>query len=249
MSKVRMIKTKFWEDNYSIDLDPIEKLLFLYLLTNPMTNVCGVYELPLRRMAFDTGIDKEMVSKILNRFSIDNKIYYLKNWVYVVNFMKHQIYNKNMEIGAKKVFDELPEEIALEIAKIETITEPFGRVRYESRKPEPEPELEYNIREPLKTQIKNYKNKDKFSPSMIEDFIRHWSETVVKGKDKGKELWQTKTSWSIGGRLATWKKRSEVFDRKNFKQPVSEDPKERPREAGINTGRGFISFEDIAKNK
>jgi hypothetical protein len=67
MAKQRYINTKFWRDSYIEDLDPTEKLLFLYLLTNPDTNICGVYELPLKIIAADTGIDKEMVKKLLNR--------------------------------------------------------------------------------------------------------------------------------------------------------------------------------------
>ena len=35
MAKQRYINTKFWRDSYIEDLDPIEKLLFLYLLSNP----------------------------------------------------------------------------------------------------------------------------------------------------------------------------------------------------------------------
>ena len=56
-----MVNTKFWDDTYIVTLDPIEKLLYLYFLTNPLTNICGIYEIQLRRVAFDTGIDKEVV--------------------------------------------------------------------------------------------------------------------------------------------------------------------------------------------
>ena len=41
--KHRYIKTKFWDDSYIIELNPHEKLLFLYLITNPLTNIAGVY--------------------------------------------------------------------------------------------------------------------------------------------------------------------------------------------------------------
>ena len=67
MAKLRSINTHFWDDNYIVELDPIEKLMFLYLITNPLTTIAGAYELPLRRIAFDTGIDREMVVKILDR--------------------------------------------------------------------------------------------------------------------------------------------------------------------------------------
>ena len=63
-----MINTRFWIDDYISHLDPTEKLMFLYFLTNPLTDICGVYEIPLKNIALDTGIDKEMVEKIIKRF-------------------------------------------------------------------------------------------------------------------------------------------------------------------------------------
>ncbi len=55
LAKQRIVNTKFWDDSYITRLTPTEKLLFLYLITNPLTNISGVYELPLKRVAFDTG--------------------------------------------------------------------------------------------------------------------------------------------------------------------------------------------------
>ena len=90
MAKQRIINTKFWSDGYILDLDPIERYLFLYLLTNEHTNISGVYEIPLRRMAQETGIDAEMLDKIINRFQKDCKVYYRTGWVMIKNFAKHQ---------------------------------------------------------------------------------------------------------------------------------------------------------------
>lgn len=89
MAKQRPVDTRFWEDNYIVELDPTEKLLFLYILTNPMTTLCGVYELPLRRMAFDTGIDKDMLKNIIKRFTDSGKLVYDHSWVCIVNHPKH----------------------------------------------------------------------------------------------------------------------------------------------------------------
>lgn len=90
MAKQRYVNTRFWDDGYIVTLDPIEKLLFLYFLTNPLTEICGGYEIPLRRIAYDTGIDKDMVLKILGRFADADKIIYRDGWLFVVNFIKHQ---------------------------------------------------------------------------------------------------------------------------------------------------------------
>ncbi len=106
MAKMRVVNTRFWIDDYISNLDPTEKLMFLYFLTNPMTDICGVYEIPLKVVAVETGIDINMVHKILLRFERDNKIFYENGWVAIKNFKKHQSLNPKvltgMEIGLTK---------------------------------------------------------------------------------------------------------------------------------------------------
>lgn len=111
MSKLRSINTHFWSDTYVLDLDPTEKLLFLYLLTNEQTNMLGIYELHIRRIAFDTGIDKDMVVKIFERFTKKDKAKYLDGYVILQNFIKHQRYNGNMQTSAINSWKELPLEV------------------------------------------------------------------------------------------------------------------------------------------
>lgn len=111
MSKKRYVDTKFWDDNYIIEKDPIEKLLFLYLLTNTLTNIIGIYEISINRIAFDTGIDKEMVLKILERFEADDKAKYENGWIALKNFTKHQLNNPKINAGIKALSREIPEDL------------------------------------------------------------------------------------------------------------------------------------------
>jgi len=101
MSKLRSVNTKFWDDGYIISLDPVEKLLFLYNLTNPLTNICGAYEISLRRIAFDTGIDQDTVLKIFERFEKANKQTYKEGWLVIHNFIKNQSLNPKVREGIK----------------------------------------------------------------------------------------------------------------------------------------------------
>lgn len=109
MAKQRYINTHFWDDSYVVELDPIEKLLFLYFLTNPLTNIAGAYEVSLRRVAFDTGIDREMIVKILARFETANKIIYRDGWILITNFIKNQSLNPKMLKGVEDVVSDCPE--------------------------------------------------------------------------------------------------------------------------------------------
>lgn len=133
MAKKRYINTKFWDDNYITNLDPIEKLMFLYFITNPLTDICGVYEIPLRRMAFDTGIDKDMIIKILERFKNDDKIYYIDGWIYVKNFSKNQIINDSVQKGISRSISVVPKEILDEIDKLGQRIERTNQTYYEQK--------------------------------------------------------------------------------------------------------------------
>ena len=104
----RSIDTKMWGDNWFSGLDPTERYLFLYFLTNEHTSLCGIYEIPLRIMAFETGLDMEMLNKIILRFSEDGKIHYQDGWVCVVNYEEYQIMNPSMKSSADKSLHSVP---------------------------------------------------------------------------------------------------------------------------------------------
>lgn len=109
MSGQRSVTTHFWRDSYVETLDPSERLLFLYLLTSPERSLCGIYELPLRVIASDTGFDRDMILHIFQRFSKDKKAHYVDGWVMMINTVKHQnLQNKNICTGIQREFDEIP---------------------------------------------------------------------------------------------------------------------------------------------
>ena len=90
MSKKRYIDTKFWSDSWVSNLKPEEKFLFLYFLTNEKSNIAGIYELPVKIMAVETGLKEEEIQPILKKFEKDGKVIYLDGWVGIKNFIKHQ---------------------------------------------------------------------------------------------------------------------------------------------------------------
>jgi hypothetical protein len=51
----------------------------------------------------------------------------------------------------------------------------------------------------LEQQIEPYRSQ--YQPSMIEEFIDYWDETVQAGKNKGKARWQLEKTWEVGRRL------------------------------------------------
>jgi len=112
MSKQRIVKDGFWSDPYIEKLDPSEKLLFLYLITNQQNNIAGVYELRPKRAGFETGFDVEVVETILSRFENDGKIARMRDWVIMKNFHKHQNYKSpKIVVGLGKILDDLSNDV------------------------------------------------------------------------------------------------------------------------------------------
>ncbi len=106
-----MVNTRFWIDDYVSHLDPKEKLMFLYFLTNPFTDICGIYEVPMKSISIDTGIEEGPALKILKRFERDRKIFYRGGWIGIANFVKYQLDNpkvmRGIELGLSKAPPEL----------------------------------------------------------------------------------------------------------------------------------------------
>ena len=112
MAKHRYINTHFWKDNYIINLDPTEKLVYLYLLTNPQTNIAGIYEINLKEIANDTGIIKEIIDTILKRFERDSKLKYFGGYIIIKNHLKHQDFKSpKLQSGIAEIINSLPEEV------------------------------------------------------------------------------------------------------------------------------------------
>ena len=57
-----------------------DKFFYLYLITNPHTNLCGCYEVSLKQMANETGYNEDTIKRLIDRFSaIHNIIRYSSN--------------------------------------------------------------------------------------------------------------------------------------------------------------------------
>ncbi len=112
MAKQRYVSTHFWRDTYIDGLDPSEKLLFLYLLTNPETNICGIYEIPLRVVSSDTGFDTEMIRKMFAKLERSKRLYYIDGWVIMTKMVLHQtVNNPKIKAAIEREFATVPQAI------------------------------------------------------------------------------------------------------------------------------------------
>lgn len=229
MAKQRYINTKFWSDNWVSELDPLERYLFLYFLTNEHTNIAGIYELPLRTMAFETGIEKDMLLKMLPRFK--TKVYYIDGWICIKNFAKHQAINESVSKGIKASLKEIPKEI---IDKINKITTPSGTLsdpptylnvdlnvdlnlnsNVEARQTPSQEAREFFESKTTESVLTEFSEKLGVNSSILkpefEKFIFYWTE---RNKSGTKQRWETEKTFEVKRRLATWLSRVNTFKNK-----------------------------------
>jgi hypothetical protein len=138
MAKLRSVSTSFWSDPWIEELSPSEKLLYIYFITNEKTNMLGIYEVSIKKICFETGLNKDVVLKSFDTFKESGKIKYEYNYIILVNFIKHQNYNPNMKKAAIDCYNNLPKELKikdLNISKLnpleafETLSNHLGMVR------------------------------------------------------------------------------------------------------------------------
>ena len=93
MAIYRSVSLSFWTDPKVIDdFSPEDKYFYLYLLTNPHTNLIGCYEISLKQISDETGYTRDTIEKLIDRFTdIHKVIKYSKatKEVLLLNWTKH----------------------------------------------------------------------------------------------------------------------------------------------------------------
>jgi DnaD/phage-associated family protein len=92
MAGYRQIHTQIWKDQWFIDLESDEKLLFIYLFSNDLASIAGLYKIPVRVIANETSLEYEYVVQALAKFHAAGKIFYQDGVLWVINMSK---YHKN----------------------------------------------------------------------------------------------------------------------------------------------------------
>lgn len=90
MSIYRTVQLTFWTDRKIEDeFTAQDKYFYLFLLTNPYTNLCGCYEIGMKQMMHYTGYNENEISNLMSRmsnlyrvckYSEDTKEVLLLNW-------------------------------------------------------------------------------------------------------------------------------------------------------------------------
>jgi hypothetical protein len=139
MAKQRIVNTHFWRDNFILGLKPDERLLFLWVITNPATDLCGAYEAAMPTIELETGLKAKRIREIFDTFEASGKILYRNGWVIIRNFTKHQNgTSTNVKKGAERSLNACPDWIKDTLSK-GTRTDPNQTLPEPEPEPEPEP--------------------------------------------------------------------------------------------------------------
>ena len=106
MAIYRNVSLSFWEDIKIVDdFTPEDRYFYLYLLTNPHTNLLGCYQVSFKQMTNETGYNKDTVEKIIDRmvnihnvimFDSETNEIFIKNW-YKYNWTRSEKLLKKVE--------------------------------------------------------------------------------------------------------------------------------------------------------
>ena len=112
MAIYRNVSLSFWEDNKIVDdFTYKDKYFLLYLLTNPHTNLIGCYEISVKQMSNELGLDKSEVEELLTRmeqvhkvilYAEETKEILIKNW-HKYNWTKSEKLLKKVESLTKYI--------------------------------------------------------------------------------------------------------------------------------------------------
>jgi hypothetical protein len=76
MARFRKIETDFWNDAFIEERTPEDRYFFIFLLTNPYTKQCGIYEITHKKIADLLGYDRSVIKSLIERFEGYGKIKY-----------------------------------------------------------------------------------------------------------------------------------------------------------------------------
>lgn len=98
MAENRLVKTRIWQDSWFSALSEQAQRLYLYILTNKNTRICGYYELPMFEIIAHMKWNEEKVLKIMKELT--PKIGYVDGWIYISKYPIHQNVANNVKVQA-----------------------------------------------------------------------------------------------------------------------------------------------------
>ena len=107
----RYISTRIWGESWFEPLTATEKLIWIYLLTNPATNMLGIYGLTVRRIGYDCNTSAQIVRRCIKKLEELKFIIMIHEHIIITHWLTQNAMNPSMKLSALKDFDNLPDKV------------------------------------------------------------------------------------------------------------------------------------------
>lgn len=116
--KTRIIYTKIWQDEWFCILPRASRLVFLYLLTCPQNNLCGIFEVSDRQIVFDAGVSRDELDQA--KKDLEGRVVFSAGWVKIINSARYNGYGSSpkLDVAIKREISLIPEKIREEIDRL-----------------------------------------------------------------------------------------------------------------------------------
>jgi hypothetical protein len=174
----RKVKSSVWTNPWVQNLEPMEKLVWAYLLTCESLSPSGIFQVTPKTIADDlsgekTTISRSEISAILEKMQTDGHILYIDYYIALRDYHQHNncIANPKYQTYIRKHLASLPQSIANELIQFTIPQDAIGNLLAIDRQSIGNPLARHSNKNKNKNKDKN-KDKDK-------------DKDKGKGKDKG----------------------------------------------------------------
>jgi len=226
MAIYRQIYIKFWNDDAKVadEFTPEDKYFYLYLLTNPHTNLCGCYEISFKAASRETGYNEDTIRRLMDRmqrthnvirFDEETREVLIPNW-HKYNWTKSKDLLKSVREQASLIKSESFRNYILGLADGETVIPPS----YDGG----ETSVYIPVTDTVSvTDIE--KKPKKFSPPSVEE-VRAYCEERGNGVDAEKFVaYYSSQQWrkANGQRVSDWKACVRTWESKDKPKEKTEE--------------------------
>jgi hypothetical protein len=191
--KTRIIQTRFWDDEFVFNASKDAKLLYIYLLTSQYINICGIFQLDERKIAFEIAMTPKEFEKAKEELVRENKVCFYKGWVKVINAEKNNGYKNSPlnEVAYQRELSLIPQGVLDYFnSSIDTSIDSSMHTNHKS-------EIRNNkykiINKTIKTEFENFED---LTPEVCQSIATEYEVTLQEVLDTrmDMEVWLGKTS-------------------------------------------------------
>ena len=118
--KTRLIQTDFWNDETIQELSLEAQHLYIFLLTCPQINLCGIFKLSARQISLMCNLNRDQLEKAVSELTAINKVHFFDGFVFVVNALSKNGYliSSKTTKACLKQLAEIPTEVKQHFSQV-----------------------------------------------------------------------------------------------------------------------------------